>query len=357
VLALVEAGWARGSVLGNLLVIATVSLGNAHWVGDRSSVTSCGSVTLRIRRGYPSLVLSLATEPHRLSHAGAPMRELLDARTLRSLARSLESGGIEDCRTVIELLRELRPDVAPALLAVALPRAQAASRSLLLSSLEALLEDAHAKAGAQRAALHAIEGLLRDHAFAEGRRRAALVRIYARLQEATAPERTAAALLRSAAHDPTRVVRVAAEAALYRLGLRRGSPLALRRVLGPALGSTDPEVLQVACLELRALLIEDPRADAADVRPGRPEWQARLELLIHALSRPAARPLAAGALADVAARTGPSPQRQRLRTGRRSGSAVRTPFCATPASRAPTLLRCSWSVSSPMLEEAGWRRW
>jgi hypothetical protein len=307
VLALVEGTAKRaGGVLGNLLVIATVAFGSAYWVGVIGlPVTLLWLfVTLRIRRGYPSLVLSLATEPHRLSHAGAPMHELIDARMLRSLAGSLESGRNENCRTAIDLLRELRPDVAPVLLAAALPRAQTASRPLLLSSLEALLEDVQAKPGAYRAAVHALEVLLRDHAPAEGRQRAALVRIYARLQDAMAPEPAAAALLRSAVHDPSPVVRVAAETALYRLGLRRGSPLALRRVLGPALGSTDPNVRQVAGLELRALLIEDPRGDAADVGPGRPEWQARLALLIHALSQPAARALAAGALADVAARHG-----------------------------------------------------
>lgn len=296
-----------GGCIGNLLVIAAVLFGNAWWVGVIGLPVTLAwyGVTLRIWRGYPSLVLALATEPRRLSHAGTPIHELIDPRTLRSFAVQLARGGVEDCRTVIELMREMRPDAAPALLADALPHARAGSRATLVSGLEAAVEDLQATSREHRERAHALEAWLRDPGFGTPRERAALVRVYARLQSAAAVEPAARSLLQAATHDSSAAVRIAAEVALYRLGLRRGSPLSLRRVLAPALESPDPDVQRVAIVELRALLIADPGSDATDVEPGGSEWKARLSLLIGALGRPRGRAEAARCLADVARRHGP----------------------------------------------------
>ncbi len=307
VTALIEGTSKRlGGCIGNLLVLLAVYLGGATWVGVAGLPVTLLWLytTLRIWRGYPSLVLSLATQKRRLSPDGTPAHEILDASTLRTVARMLSEPDLERSRAAIEVLRELRPDAAPGLLASALPHASEEVRPLLLEGLEAMLEDVHSKPGEHRARVHALEPLLREHAPANARQRASLVRIYARLQDATAPDPAAESVLRAATRDPSAVVRVAAETALYRLGLRAGSALALRRVLGPALESPDPEVRQLACLELRALLIEDPHGEPAEVGAGHPEWHARLGLLVSALFRPHARLDAAHAIADVAARRG-----------------------------------------------------
>jgi hypothetical protein len=307
VTALVEGTAKRaGGCIGNLLVLAAVGLGNVTWVGLVGVPLTIlwFLTTLRIWRGYPSLVLAMATEPRRVSRAGLHAEEIVDSSTLRSLGRMLTGSDLERCRAAIEVLRELRPDAAPALLAGALPQASEGALPLLLESLEALLEDGSAKPGEQRAHANALAPLLRAPPPVGPRQRAALVRIYARLQAADAPDPDAAALLQQAADDADPVVRVAAETALYRLGLRGDDSVGLRSVLGSALEHEDPEVRAVACRELRALLIEDPHGDPSEVGPGRPEWHARLGLLVNALFRPQARAAAATALADVAARRG-----------------------------------------------------
>jgi hypothetical protein len=307
VTALVEGTAKRaGGCIGNLLVIAAVWLGNVTWVGLVGVPLAIlwFGITLRIWRGYPSLVLSMATEPRRVSRPGVHAYEILDANTLRSLARTLQGTDLERCRASIEVLRELRPDAAPALLASAIPEASEALRPLLLETLEALLEDLHVKAAEHRARAHALGQLLRDRPPLDPRERAALVRVFARFQDATQHDPGTAPLLGQLARDPAPAVRVAAETALYRLGLRAGSAIGLRRVLGPALEHEDPLARAVACLELRALLIEDPHGEPSEVGPGRPEWHARLGLLVASLFRPAARAAAAHAIADVAAHRG-----------------------------------------------------
>ncbi|MCC6640226.1 MAG: cyclic nucleotide-binding domain-containing protein [Deltaproteobacteria bacterium] len=108
--------------------------------------------------------------------------------------------------------------------------------------------------------------------------------------------------IRAATRDAEPAVRVAAETTLYRLGLRGSGPTDLRSVLAPAIDHEDAGVRDVACRELRDLLIEDPCGDPGQVGAGRPEWHARLGLLVSALFRPVARAAAASAIADVAAR-------------------------------------------------------
>jgi hypothetical protein len=189
----------------------------------------------------------MATEPRRVSRPGVHAHEILDAATLRTLARSLSGSDLERCRASIEVLRELRPDMAPALLADAIPGASDALRPHVLESLEAQLEDLHVKPGEHRVRAHALGQLLRERPPLDARQRAALVRVYARLQAAAEPDAVAQRLLTDAAHDPAPAVRVAAETALYRLGLRAGSAVSLRRVLGPALEHEDPQVRELAC--------------------------------------------------------------------------------------------------------------
>ena len=307
VTALVEGTAKRaGGCIGNLLVLAAVSLGSVPWVGLVGvPVTIAWFVTtLQIWRRYPSLVLAMATEPRRVSRAGLHAREIVDASTLRSLGRMLDGPDLDRCRAAIEVLRELRPDAAPAILASALARADAAAVPLLIDGLEAQLEHGAAKPAELQPLAASVAALLASDAARAPRRRAALLRILARMEAPGAPGSEVSAAIRAATRDPELAVRVAAEAALYRLGLRTGEAADLRRVLAPAVAGEDAAVRDVACRELRSLLIEDPSGDPAEVGAGGPEWHARLGLLVSALFRPAARAAAAAAIADVAARRG-----------------------------------------------------
>lgn len=307
VTALIEGTAKRaGGCIGNLLVLAAVGFGNVAWVGIVGiPITLLWLLTtIRIWRGYPSLVLSIATEPRRVSRAGLHARELVDAGTLRSLGRMLSGPDLERCRAAVEVLRELRPDAAPGILAEALPRASEPVLPLLVESLEAQLEDRIAKPADARAHAASLTALLREPRPLSPRQRAALVRICGRLQAPDAPDPAAVALIQENTQGAEPAVRVAAEAALYRLGLRDADPADLRRVLAPALEHEDPDARAVACLELRGLLIEDPSGQPAEVGAGRPEWHARLGLLVGALFDRKARAAAAAAIADVAARRG-----------------------------------------------------
>lgn len=307
VTALVEGTSKRaGGVLGNLLVLASVGIGSVTWVGVLGVPIAIAwlAITLRIWRGYPSLVLSLATHTSRVARGGAPAHEILDASTLRTIARALPGEDLDRTRASIEVLRELRPDATPGLLADALPRAAGEARPLLLASLESILEDAVVKPGEHATSAAALLQMLAEEPPAGSRERAALVRICGRLLDAEAVTPEEIARLRASAGDAEQAVRLAAETALYRLGARTGTAADLRALLGAALESGDACSRAVASLELRALLIEDPRGDPAQVGAGRPEWHARLGLLVSALFRPAARAAAARAIADVAERRG-----------------------------------------------------
>lgn len=306
--ALVEGTAKRaGGALGNLLVLAAVGLGSVAWVGVVGlPVTLLWLwMTVRVWKGYPALVLSLAMQPRRIGSQGlGSARELVDASTVRAIARALSGDDADAARAAVEVLRDLRPDVAPGLLAEAIPSAPLATRSMLLSSLEALLEDATAKPGETSEHAIALVRLLREDPPADPRERSALVRCAGRLTNRSRIASETAAALAEAAVESEPVVRLAAEIARYRLGLGDEDPAALRRTLATSLESDDAEVRDVASRELRALLVEDPRGDPGEVGAGRPEWHERLGLLISALFRPEARAAAATALAEVAASRG-----------------------------------------------------
>ena len=249
-------------------------------------------MTLRIWRGYPSLVLSLATQPRRLSpEGGGPAHEIVDANTLRSVARTLTETDLDRCRAAIEVLRELRPDAAPALLAAALPEREPRGAAAPAREPRGV-----ARGPARRSPVSTARGcsalapLLREHAPADARERAALVRVYARLQEATEPMRPRnrcsaprATILHRSCVWPRRRRSTGSACG-------RAARPALRRVLGPALEQRriqHPRRSRASSFARCSSRI--PTAMLAEVGPGRPEWHARLGLLVAALFRPAAR--------------------------------------------------------------------
>ncbi len=99
-------------------MLAVLAVGNVTWVGVVGVPLTLLwlAITLRIWRGYPGLILALATEPWRLSRPGFHAREIVDTNTLRSLSSAFVGEDLERCRAAIEVLRELRPDAGPALL-------------------------------------------------------------------------------------------------------------------------------------------------------------------------------------------------------------------------------------------------
>lgn len=302
VTALVEGTAKRaGGCLGNLLVLAAIGLGNVHSVGivGIPVALSWFAVTLRIWRAYPSLMLDLATKGRRLSKPGSAGAELLDAGTMRSLARTLSDPDATRGRAALDLLRDLRPSAAGALLTEALPSCNEGLRPVVIETLESLVDDAPAgRGGASLAAF------LQQSPPDDAAQRASLVRILAKLQDPAAPDAEAIARIERLAADPSPAVALAAALGLHRLGRSPEDGRALQERLSDALGGTDAAMRRLAFRELRALL----RDGAADGDPA-PEgegahFDVRLALLQSGLASADTRAEAARAMADVAARVG-----------------------------------------------------
>lgn len=303
VTALVEGTAKRtGGFLGNLLVLAAVGFGSVRWVGAIGIPVALAwfAITVRIWRAYPSLMLSLATAGRRIQRAGDAGPELLDGATLRSLAKTLLDPDVLRGRAALELLRDLRPDAAPELLAEALPGVGPAMRPAVIRTLETLLDDAPLSSGSER-----LSALLRSEPPADPAERASLLRAYGRLQDVASPDPEAVAVLEAFAADAEPAVALAAFFALHRLQRSPEPEEGLQRRLSDALHSDAGEVRVLACRELRALLRDDGGAGTAEAEALEKRWQSRLALLAGALRQPAARADVADAIADVAARSGP----------------------------------------------------
>ena len=287
-----------GGALGNVVTQSALWLGNAGWVGYLGlpiAAAWCG-VALALWRFYPTLLMQAASARGARGLDRLPLRDLLDRATERVLARQLTSPDPEVCRVAIELCREANPERAAASLARAAREAPDATRSLLVESLDRLLEAAVADPVTSRQAAGDLAGLLGQPDKVGGLDRANVVQAFGRLT-ADDPLPEDRALLEQAAAEPAEAVRLAAATALHR---RAGDPShgVLLALLREAARGDDAAARQIAREELRALLIQgDPEEEAIT-------WRGYRDLLVEMLGRPEDRAPGAEALADVALRHG-----------------------------------------------------
>src|SRR5262249_37783554 len=127
---------------------------------------------------YPTLLLAMAGSDQPGGGVAKPLAELLDASTLRGLAKSLQGSDLARCRAACALVVEAPRSRAVATLVRALGAAAAANRRVLITALDRILEEeaVRSSSAAQRVAalLAAPEGL-------DAMDRANLVQAYARL--------------------------------------------------------------------------------------------------------------------------------------------------------------------------------
>jgi AAA family ATP:ADP antiporter len=280
-----------GAVLGNLVIIVALYYGTPLWVGFTGLPVAAAWLLLSIAlwRLYPTMLLQVATARRTDIDDPPPLTELLDGGTVRLLEQSLVSTDVERCKAACELVAEAAPRRAVRALARALRVAPVAHRSLLIGTLHDVLEsDAGATLVHDESARH-LAGLLATPPPLAPLDRAYVVQAYARLVGAVAKARPAP--LRDALADENEAVRLAATAALVRVGAMPSAELA--SAAAAALASPDRAARRIAREELRAELRRPAAGGAA--------WDEQLTRLLAHLDDPQDRAEAAAALADVAA--------------------------------------------------------
>ncbi|MBW2269804.1 MAG: cyclic nucleotide-binding domain-containing protein [Deltaproteobacteria bacterium] len=284
-----------GGVLGNAFVLGALALGVERWVGW-AALPVAGlwlSSSLVLWRAYPGLLLQASAE-HGLE-AGIDRAILLDAATLRSLAKSLVDPDPRVCRAAVDLVADGEPALVVALLAQAVEGAPPANRPLLVETLHRLVEALPAGSIRSGEVLRALASSLAAHPPLPPEQRADLLQAYARLTAgdgvSEAMVRESKAQLERSMGDRAAPVRLAAIAELHRRGAPPPGLPDLDRALRDALAASDALVRRAARKELRAMLLA-PFRDAL--------WEDRLRMLAQHLQERADRAETAEALRDVA---------------------------------------------------------
>ena len=280
-----------GAVLGNLVIIVALAYATPLWVGFAGLPIAAAwlLLSLALWRLYPQMLLQVATARRTDIDDPPPLTELLDGGTVRLLEQSLVSTDVERCKAACEVVAEATPRRAVRALARALRVAPVAHRSLLIGTLHDVLEQETAATLVHDESARHLAGLLATPPPLSPLDRAYVVQAYARLVGVVAKARPAA--LRDALADENEAVRLAATAALVRVGALPSADLAT--AAAAALASADPAARRIAREELRAEL----RRPAA----GGATWDEQLGRLLAHLDDPHDRADAAAALADVAA--------------------------------------------------------
>jgi hypothetical protein len=289
-----------GGMLGNALVLFTISLGAATWVGWTAlPIAILWLVSaLVLWRAYPALLLRASAE-HGLAGADEDRTVLLDPATLRSLAANLVDADPRVCRTAIELMVDGEPVVVVRLLAEALSGAPSASLPQLVAALQHLVESSPPQSARSQEATDAIEAALRDRSVLPANERAELLQVYARLTAgedvAKAVTRTSMALLERALGDRAASVRLTAIVELHRRGAPPPGLPDLDRTLTQALEAPDALIRRAARRALRGMLVTSS-----------PDgwWSERLDLLVKQLDQRTDRAETAEAMLDVARQHG-----------------------------------------------------
>ncbi len=287
-----------GGVLGNGLVLIALAIASVQVIGYAALPAAAiwFAAALVLWRAYPGLLLQ-ASADRSLTGLGAEKVELLDARTVRSLAPSLVDADPRACRAALDLVVDAEPALAAELLAEAVERAPQATRPQLVDALHRLVEPL--PPGSLRAprAAAVLARALSDQSQLLPEERADLLQVYARLSggEGAAGELVSESnrQLERALGDREAAVRLAAIAELHRRGRPPPGVPDLDTALAEALAGRDVLIRRTARKELRAMLLSTEPGD---------QWERRLALLAGRLDQRADRAGAAEALVEVARR-------------------------------------------------------
>jgi len=286
-----------GGALGNLACMAAIDgFGSVRWVGVIAlpvAVVWFG-IALILWRLYPQLLMQASL---RRSHFGDDFdaAEFLDTNTLRGLAGYLRDPDPVRCRVAIELVSEAAPARAAEILAEAAVAAPAGTQSLLIAALVRVLETAVGTNVRSAAAARHLQGLLARDNGLEPSDRAELIRAYGRLMPAAQDGNGDRSVLTRAREDSAPAVRLAAAAALHRIGEPPPDLPDLAAALRDAACSPDPMLRHIARQEFRSLLVGSPASD---------EWLEQLEGFADLPVEADERAAALAVLADVASHHG-----------------------------------------------------
>lgn len=293
-----------GGVVGNLIIIAALTFGTPLWVGFAGLPIAAAWLVLALVlwRLYPNMLLQVATARRSEFEDPPPLTELLDGGTVRLLEQSLVSTDLERCRAACDLVVEAHPRRAVRALSRALRVAPVAHRTVLVATLHHVLASEAAASLVHDESARHLAGVLADPQGLDVLDRAHLVQAYGRLIGPAA--KTRPAMLALALADPHPAVRLAATAALARVGA--ASTAELDAVAAEALASPDPIARRLGREELCAELRRPRLAEAV--------WDERLEMLLAHLDAPEDRAHTAATLAEIAAVHGArlAPQGERV---------------------------------------------
>lgn len=288
-----------GGTLGNILTLSALAMGSAAWVGY-AALPIVGVwlvVAFVLWRLYPSLLLRASAHRVALSDTNVA-EELFDPVTLRALSANLVGGDVGQCEAAIELVAGAPPGLAVEVFADAARAAPPHNRGLLIRALDQLLQKNGTDGPTSAKAAVALASLLNSSAPLDDHERVYLIQALGRVVEGASGTESRVAPLRQALRDQVPGVRVAAVAALTRLGIDREFLPDLDDALTDAVASEDALTRQIALRELTGRLVAD--------LPGHPHWQTRLQLLARMTESAVERPMAVEALANVARKHGPS---------------------------------------------------
>ena len=129
-----------GGVLGNLIVLGTLAVGTAVWVGYVAIPIAIlwSIVAVILWRAYPALLVRATRD--RIPLDDVQIETMLDPATVRVLAGRLVDPDLNKCRAALELLSDAAPDLAATVFSRAAQVAPDANRSLILSALDHQLD-------------------------------------------------------------------------------------------------------------------------------------------------------------------------------------------------------------------------
>jgi hypothetical protein len=285
-----------GGAMGSLLIMGAIHFASAIAVGYIGIPIALAwlATSIALWRTYPALLLRASAR--RAGHGDdLEIAQMIDSNTLRVLSTHLAGS---DPRPAIELISAARPQAAVPVLAAAARAAPAPTRSLLVGALDRLLERSVTKPVINSQAAEDLEALLGEPGALDERDRADVVQAYGRL---ITPDHSLT-VLQNAKTDASAGTRLAAAAALERLGQSAWVIGNLADALEQGVASEDAVERRVAREELRASLLCS--------EPG-PEWERALVNLAALLDRESDRADAAEAIAEVAIEHGAAAARVR----------------------------------------------
>lgn len=281
-----------GAVFGNVAVLTALAVGSAAggvYFAIGVSVLWV-AVSLTLWREYPTLLLEALTRPDSLGGVQS-ISALLNPSTVKALSAYLSDADEDRTRMALDLLCKAPAATAIEALALAAGRAPAATRRLLLKALVRACDDPRRPATPCPRASAALAGILARAETLPIDERALATEAYGMLLSSPLGPKERI-LLGALQRDASETVSLAAETALQING-GGSSADSLDTRLQAALKSESERRHRSAVTELRRLLLRSP----TDQR-----WTARLELLAASLDDETYRPIAAEAVADVAAK-------------------------------------------------------